>query len=506
MRLQNWLKLKQHTDTETQLGGLRPEKAGETLSPNLRALRLALTVSDQLLSMNIPAANVVSKALDITETYCRQPVHVDIVSNLIMLSQLRGVEKEPLTLIRPSVARPVNNMTVQAIQDLVYRIRSGRLELSAAEKELENILKKPAAYPAWLHPLAAAGIATGVGLMFTTNWRILLVTFVIAYLVEQFMSFLYKNALTTFFRQAAAACVVTISAAVVNAFADNGVSFFEGINPTLVVVGGIIMLLSGLAIVGAIQDAIDEYYVTANARILKVLMLTSGIVMGVLIGLYVARKLGIGIAVSAEPLSLTGLRYRIIGGGIASASFALVGHTRLRAVIWAGLLGSVAVTVLYTVRDFGISVVPASGIAALIVGVLAKTLSRIWHTPASGSIAAGIIPLVPGLALYNGLMQLVNYPPGDPLFFKGVGTLLTAFTTALAIAAGASFGNMLARPFNQRSVRMRNITPFVDFMLAQLKAGRKHSRIARLALGASAETAGPHAVDQEAGSNRTNKS
>lgn len=431
-----------------------------------------MTVSDQLLSMGVPASSVVSKALDITETFCSQPVHVDISSNLIMLSQLRGMEKEPLTLMRPSVAREVNSRTIHAVQDLVYNIRRGRLTLEEAEQSLEAIIKKPKAYPGWFKPFASAGIALGVALMFTTRPEIILLTFVIAYIVERLVGAMYKSPMASFFRQAVAACFVTIAAAVANALAYNGVDFFEGMNPSLIVVGGIIMLLSGLAIVGAIQDAIDEYYITANARILKVMMLTSGIVMGVLIGLYAARKLGIGIAVSPDPLSLTELKFQIAGGAIASGAFALSTHTKFRAALWAGMLGGVALSVMYLARDTGIAVVPASGVAALMVGALAKGLSRVWRTPASGIIAAGIIPLVPGLALYTGLMQLVNYPPGDPLFFRGVGTLFTAFTTALAIAAGASFGNMLSRPFSQRQTQLRNIGPFVELMRDQLRVGR----------------------------------
>lgn len=490
--IKNWLRIRRNIDVDVMPlnDGLHgPEKIGENLTPNLRALRLAMTVSDQLLSMNVPAASVVTRALDITETFCQRPVHIDINSNLIMLSQLRGLENEPLTLIRPSVMRDVNNMTIQSIQDLVYRIRHGKMSLDEAEAELETILKHPIEYPSWIHPLATAGIAASVGLMFTANWRILLVTFIIAFLVEKLIGILYHNSMATFFRQAAAAAFVTLSAALINALANEGIGFFTGMNPTLIVVGGIIMLLAGLGIVGGIQDAIDEYYVTANARILKVLMLTSGLVMGVLIGLYAARKLGIGIAVSPDPLGLTSLKYQIIGGGLAAASFAVVTHTRIRAVAWAGLLGGVALSTMYLARDFGISVVPASGLAALLVGALAKAVSRVWRTPSSGIIAASIIPLVPGLALYNGLMQLVNYPPGDPLFFRGIGTLFTAIATALAIAAGASFGNMLTRPFNQRHTHKRNLAPFVDFMRVQLKANRKRSRLAGMAMRRSADIA-----------------
>lgn len=462
------------------------QKAGEALTPNLRALRLAMTISDQLLSMNVSASSVVSRALDVTETYCDQPVHIDIVSNMIMLSQLRGLEAEPLTLFRPVVLRYVNNMTVQSLQDLVYHIRSGHFTLDQAERQLDQILKHPITYPAWMIPLANAILAAAFDMMFTTNWRIILVTFVIVWLVDRLVIYLYNRShMASFFRQAVAGFFVTILAALINWFAVQGVDFFDGMNPTIIVVGGIIMLLSGLAIVNAVQDAIDEYYITANARIMKVGMLTVGIVMGVLVGLYAARKFGIGIAVSPNPLHLTGLHFQIIGGLIASGAFAIATQTRLRAVAWSGLLGGLALVVLYLCRHIGISVVPASGVAALVVGALAKQLSRVWRTPASGTITAGILPLLPGLSLYTALMQLVNYPPGDPLFYRGLGTLFTAGAIALSIAAGASFGSMMTRPFSQRSSQERNILPFADFMRWQIRTDRKAARLARLALGRS---------------------
>ncbi|HET8709468.1 MAG TPA: threonine/serine exporter family protein, partial [Candidatus Saccharimonadales bacterium] len=450
------------------------EKIGENLTPNMRALRLAMTASDLLLSMGIPASSVVTKALDITETYCKRPVHIDISYNLIMLSQIRGIENEPLTLIRPVAMRDTNYMTVNDVQHLIYEIRLGKHSLDEAEVLLDKILKKPVAYPTWLIPLANAALAAGVDLMFTTNWRIILMTFVIVWLVDRMVFSLAKRAVPTFFRQAVAGAFVTLAAAIINLLALRGVDFFSGMNPTIIVVGGIIMLLAGLAIVGAIQDAIEEYYITANARIMRVALLTSGIVMGVLIGLYMARKIGIGIAVNPNPLSLTGLHFQVIGGAIVAGMFAIATQTRLRAVFWAGILGALALVVLYSARHLGISSVPASGVAALLVGLCARLFSRMWQTPTSGIIGCGIVPLVPGLSLYTALMQLVNYPPGDPLFYRGLGTLFTAVAIALSIAAGASFGSLLGRPFDQRRSHLRNFVPFAEFMRRQLRADGRH--------------------------------
>ena len=62
------------------------EKIDESLTPNMRALRLAMTIAEQLLSMGVVARDVVRMAQGITRTYCRRPVHVDVSRELTLLT------------------------------------------------------------------------------------------------------------------------------------------------------------------------------------------------------------------------------------------------------------------------------------------------------------------------------------------------------------------------------------------------------------------------------------
>lgn len=443
------------------------------LKPNMRALRLAMTVGDILLSMGVPTSRVVSRCLDITEAYCKLPVHVDISANTIILSQIRGVDKEPLTMMRPVTEREVNNMTIQQIQHMVFEVRTGKLTLRQAEIKLDKFLKNPPSYPSWLTTTGGALIASGVTLIYGGSWRIMLVSFIISTLVINILDWLRDRGITAFFRISAAAIVVTLAAALVQQFDRAGVTFFGGMNPTLIVVGGIIMLLSGLMIVGAASDALDEFYVTANARTLRVFIQTMGIVTGILIGIYLSRRIGFGISISPDPLGYNdSTSLYVLGGGIAAAGYALHTRTRLRAIVWAGLIGAISLSTALLVRSLDISVVAGGGVAAIMVGLLATTFSRRWRTPSTGIITAGILPLAPGLSLYIALMQIANYPPGDDMFAHGLGTLFTAISTALAVAVGASLGSVLSRPFSQRLTYIRNTQPFLAFMRIQLKPNR----------------------------------
>lgn len=465
------------------------EKVGETLTPNMRALRLTMTMADQLLSMGVPANSVVARVLDVTETYCRQPVHVDVSANVLMLSQLRGIEKEPLTLIRPVALRDINYMTIQAIQNLIYEISKGQHTLDKAEVILDGILTNPRKFPWWTIMLGNASIVAGVTLMYTTSWRVIVTTFCIGIVIDRLLAMLVRAGIPLFFRQIVAAMSITLMAAAINLLNTLGVEFFAGFNPTLLVVGGVVMLVAGLVIVGAIQDAIDEYYVTASSRLMKVLMQTVGIVVGILVGLYLARKMGIGIIVSSEPLTVTAIQFQVIGAMFASAGYALAGQTRRRAVAGVGLIGAAGLLIMSNlVNILGVTTVVSSGLAALFIGVVAAFISRFWRTPSIGIVSGSIVPLVPGLMLYNGLMQMIQYPPGNPDFTEALGTLFSAGAVALTIAAGASFGVMVGRPLRQNLARTRNAKPFAEFMRRQL--GVKHRvSLASLALGRRREVA-----------------
>ena len=101
----------------------------------------------------------------------------------------------------------------------------------------------------------------------------------------------------------------------------------------------------------------------------------------------------------------------------------------------------------------GFDVVVSSGIAATVIGLMAVLTSRLWRFPSMAIIAAGIVPLVPGLSLYNGLMGVVLHPPSDPLFMTALAILMRAVMIGLAVAAGASLGNMIGRPIRRWLIR-----------------------------------------------------
>ena len=442
---------------------LRPSKVvrelekfdDEVLSPNLRALRLSINVADILIAMGVSVADVISQALDITDRYCKRRVQYDVSSTMITASQDRGNDREPLTIIRQSQPRTVNFMTVQAIETLVKDIKSGDVMLADAEKRFDEILAHPKRFPYWLTVCGSGLISAGIGVLYGASLGVTIIMFLLATIVSYFLRLLVHQRIPTFFAQIfASTLIVLIAAAIRYVGSSHHIDMITSTNPGLVVIGGIVMLVAGLAIVSAVEDAIDEFYVTANARLLRVVMLTIGIVAGVSCGIYMAKKFGMYVNIDTT-LAVKAGDLQYFGAFLISCGYALSSQTRIFGIIQSGFIGAVAWYVYTLTVSIGgrFSLIVASAIAAVVVGIIATVASRIWKTPSIALMTAGIVVLVPGLTLYNGLFGLINGGVG------GTNTLFEAGLIALSIASGVGFGHLIARPLSRTVVRARNALP-----------------------------------------------
>ncbi|MBR5791048.1 MAG: threonine/serine exporter family protein, partial [Phascolarctobacterium sp.] len=73
-------------------------------------------------------------------------------------------------------------------------------------------------------------------------------------------------------------------------------------------------------------------------------------------------------------------------------------------------------------------------LATLVLALNCELCARLFKQPATVFLIPGIIPLVPGLGMYQGMKQIIekSYEPG-------MNTLLTAGTDSAAIALGIMF-------------------------------------------------------------------
>ena len=105
---------------------------------------------------------------------------------------------------------------------------------------------------------------------------------------------------------------------------------------------------------------------------------------------------------------------------------------------------SVPALARWAAGELGSGPAAAAGLAAVVVGVCGAVLTERLHVPPSLVPVCGIVPLLPGLAIYHGLFAIVV--EGD--LQDGVAVFVRAAAVGLALAAGVTLGEHLGRPLS----------------------------------------------------------
>jgi len=212
---------------------------------------------------------------------------------------------------------------------------------------------------------------------------------------------------------------------------------------SLVIIGGIIALLPGMSLMVAAQEAIGSFAVTAAARIVELTFATIGIVAGVLLALNLAKALNITMAVTVRPdASPATITTAVIAGAVAAAAAAITYQSPARLAVVGGALAGLGIFVygtVSTIDGFAGSPGATTAAAAIVIGFSSRMLGARLEVPPVLLTAAGIIPLLPGLAVYSGLLDISTDTPN-----VGITSLVEAVTIAIALAAGVLLGQLVA--------------------------------------------------------------
>jgi uncharacterized membrane protein YjjB (DUF3815 family) len=215
------------------------------------------------------------------------------------------------------------------------------------------------------------------------------------------------------------------------------------VKASAVITGGLFALLPGRALVAGVQDGLTGFYITASARLLEVMYLFVGIVVGVLVVLYFGVNLGAKLNPDAALSSTSRPGWQIGASMLLSLTFAVLLQQERSTVLWVTLNGGVAWCVYGALHDAGdLSPVASTAVAAGLVGLFGQLLSRYRFASALPYITAAIGPLLPGSATYFGLLSIAQNNVD-----KGLVSLATAASLAMAIAIGVNLGSEISRLF-----------------------------------------------------------
>jgi uncharacterized membrane protein YjjP (DUF1212 family) len=404
-----------------------------------QVLDLCMRVGEVLLASGESADETTSTMLRIAAATGLATVDVDITFTSVTVCCHRGNAAAPVTSMRLIRRRALDLTRLRQVYKIVEAVEHGRLDVQSASVAMDGAVRAAHPYPRWVATVGWGGLAAAIAVLIGAEPLTAVVAFVVTALIDRMGRLLARWGVAPFFAQVLGALVAT---GVTLALFGAGV-FGAFTQPSLVVAAGITALLSGFSVVGALQDAIASYYVTAAGRTMEIALLTAGLLTGVVLALKIGFAFGVTLQV-AEPVTSGVGRFSlsVLAAGVAAAAFGLAGYAPLRLLPVAALAGAAGWATSFGVRQFvAFGPLAATGIAAIVVGAAAGVLRRRGGVASLVVTLAGITPLLPGLAAYRGFYQLAVQGVAD-----GLVTVTLALGTGVALAAGVALGTFATRP------------------------------------------------------------
>lgn len=419
------------------------------LMPEPRTLNLTmdlcLRIGELLLSSGAGAADVTATMQSVARHLgLRNPV-IDVTFTSLSMGYHGDPEQPPVTLLRMVVQREIDYEDLARVDHLVRQVLADEVDMVGARATIARISstghrrRRLAVTAGW------GVMCAGVALMLGGDATVCAIAFLAAVSIDRLQALMSRRRLPTFYQQVAGGALATLLA-VLAAWAELGP------DPSLVVTANIVMLLSGIGFMGALQDCLSGFYVTGSARMTEALLATAGIIAGVSGGLAFADVIGVEVG-ALDPWQSNWETVTVLGSGaaICAAAFAWSSYAPKRTLVPIALIAAVAIVVAHQIETGGFGRTWGVAVAAFVVGLVSWTTSRLVKVPPLVIVVSAVVPLLPGLSIYRGLFLLSedSARPG-----AGILAMATAASIALAVAAGVILGEYVAQPLSREARKL----------------------------------------------------
>jgi uncharacterized membrane protein YjjP (DUF1212 family) len=405
-------------------------------------LNLALRIGELLLSSGAGASDVSAAMRNVAWACGLRNYTADVMFTQLTMSHQASSEEPALIQIRQVRYREVDYGDLTDVDHLIRDLVAGEIDRSEATARLNRIISTGHARRRRSVTAALGVMGGGVAAVLGGDWLVVGVAAVAAVLVDLLQRQMSRRRLPTFYQQVAGGLLATlIAVGLAASHAD--------VSSSLVISTSIVMLLAGVNFLGAIQDALTGFPVTAGARILEAFLGTAGVVAGVSGGLQVADVFGVSLGrLNPGAYSVADTPVMVLGGAVAAAAYAFSAYAPRRSLAPIAGVAAVAITAYAFVYHRGFGISWASALAALLIGLVSYPVAARTKIPTLVVVAASITPFLPGLSIYRGLTLLATDSS------KALLAMVTAAAIAIALSSGAILGEYVAQPIRREARRL----------------------------------------------------
>ncbi|TFD73335.1 threonine/serine exporter family protein [Cryobacterium sp. Sr8] len=428
----------------------------DTAAHTRAVLDLTMRLAEVIFAAGAGAEDATAAMEAITRAYGLKGTEANITHTIINLTHEDPATHESISRSRNVKYRSLNYAKLTATSELIAEILENPMDVADARKQLATIVSAKPQVPMLFRRVGWSLVGAGAAVLIGGGPVVILAAFVAAFIIDLITTMLDNRRVPVFYQTVVGGAIGPILAALVQVIDPSA-------NPSLVVVAAIIMLLAGVTTFGAVHDTLSGFYLTGTARALEAMVITGGLVTGVAGASLMLSRLGFGLRVDSDvALTLANLPLLLVASVVVVIGFGLAVQVPWRAFWVVCLLGAVAEFLYLAGANAGFGLVWSSGAAAVGVGLLAAVAARIVRTPPLVIMVSALVPLVPGLSLFRGLLQVSE---GE---IEGLLSLLTAGAVAAALAAGAILAQSLVQFVwgPARRLQRRSIGPLMALPIA----------------------------------------
>jgi len=406
-----------------------------------RAIRVALRLGVLMLASGGQAREVETSLLVVLRAFGLSGADAVVSYSTVAVSFVSGRDADATTAIQAVRRWKPDFDLLNAAAALVRAIRDGRVDLEAAEAELDRLEASKHPYPRWLVYAAPALLSMAVTILFGGSVGDALVTLAIGLAIQPAMQKIERSELASFFQVVFG---VSATALLVVLLVKLGLPMQGG----LVLTGSLLRFLPGADLVSGMHDLISGSFMSGLARLAEVVLL--GVAIAGAASLVLAFGGGIGVYlritttgfVGWPPLAL------VAAGSVAVAFYGVRVGVPWRALPAACALGAAAVVLARGLIPVSRELLPDARtlIAALLIGAVGTLLGhRIEAPPALWTVPA-ILPLLPAPST---LLPLLADTEATRQALQG-----QAAATAFVIGVGTASGSILVESYLRYRARV----------------------------------------------------
>ncbi|WP_218222154.1 threonine/serine exporter family protein [Nesterenkonia sp. Act20] len=414
----------------------QPDQQVET--DELATIAFVLDLGEALFRFGAGALEVETSIIAVTAAFGMKNTDADITNQSISLNWAPE-GKIPYSRVRVVRSWSNNFRALASVHQLVTDIIAGRLTRGDAEDRLREITREPKPYPRWMVTICGAIFASFFAAFLGAPILDAAMGFAATILVLWTVRQLATWRVPEYFGLAAGGFVAT-------SFAMGAFAMDMPIRPSMVVAGGLMILLPSARIVSAIQDGINGFPITAAGRLTSSMIAFAGMTSGIMAAVVIANLLGappievaVGLTRIYHPTVLVALVF------LAAIAAAVVEQASWRMLLPIGAVSALGFSAFYAAELIGLGerITPVFG--AVVVGGLGRILALRLGSPQLVVAVPAMMFMLPGLMVFRGMYAIAMDSTTDAMM-GGLTELFNALIIIMAIAAGIVLGDVLMRP------------------------------------------------------------